>query len=153
MTPADEDINRKILFNRLHSDEPLSTTMLGLVLLQGDPPYVPFAGDGDNHLLPGNQVLVFKVVHVLCYLGPPQVTIFLFEFPQLILDYVVDLLITCQDFCQFIDDLHEPGMLVLYGLHLEPCKFLELLLEDGLGLYLGDGEPQNEVLTRFSGRR
>ena len=134
----------------LHLDAPAALAAPGLELVRGErgPLDVAARGVDDGHVLFLDQVLGPQFGDgLVADLGPPLVAVLLLDLLELLDDDREDELLVLEDAPQLGDPLLQGGVLLLDLEPLELGQPLELELEDGLGLDLGQPELLHQPLA------
>src|SRR5215217_5738693 len=145
----DEEVIDVIALFQLHPGDAHPAATLLAERVDGDALEVAAVGDGDNHLLLGDEVLDLEV-HAL--LGrdrrPALVGVGRPDLAQLLLHYAVNLRLVGQHAFEVLDLLLQVLVLALHLLALHRGETLQPEVEDGLGLTLGELEVLHEVVAR-----
>src|SRR5262249_30231837 len=146
---SDEEMADEILFSRAHADASLAAAALRTVGRDRGPLDVARVGDGDRHVLVGDQVLDAELTALVDDLGPAPVGELVADALQLGHDQLNEQLLAGQDRAEALDRLHQLDELVEDLLAFQPRQPLELHVEDGLRLGLRELEVRLEPLARL----
>ncbi len=146
---GDEQVNDALLLLGLHPQQPLATAVLLLVGVERQPLDVAVAGDHDDHLLIGYEVLDVQLPVVDEDLGLAVITVALPHLQQLALDDGHDLADVGQDLLEPADRLLELGVLLAQLLDLQSGEGAQAHLQDGLGLDIVQLEALHEPEARL----
>ena len=141
-----EDVLGPVLLAGPGSGHPTSTPPLRAVGGQRNALDVPEMGDGDDHILVGDEVLHVEVTGRAGHdLGAPRVRELLPDLGDLVLNHLVEAGRALQDVPEALDLLDERQVLVVQLLSLEAGKALQTHLEDGVGLGLAQIEAGHQI--------
>ena len=140
----------EVLLARAHADAPLAAAALRAVGRDRRPLDVAGVGDGDRHVLVGDQILDAELAALLdeCRCGARRE-----YFSRIAFSSVDDdrhqQLFARQNRAQPLDGLHQLGELVEDLLALEAGEALQLHVEDRLRLELRQRELRHQAFARF----
>ena len=126
---------------------PAPAALLGAVEADRVALHVAEVRDGDHHLLLGDEVLGGEVGGLGLDLGAPLVAEELLHLHQLADDHLEEHLLAAQDLLEPGHQLLHLGQLVEDLLPLQAGEALQLHLQDGLGLELGEAEARHQALA------
>ena len=139
---GDEQVLDRVLLARDVADDPLAAAMLAAVGGDRLALDVAAAGDRDDDVLVGDEVLVGHLAAgVVGDPRPPLAGVLLLQLGELVLDDLADPGRVGEDVLELGDELDDREVLVLDLLALEGGQAGEPHVEDGLGLELGQVEP------------
>ncbi len=125
MGRGDEQVLEKILFLDVHADDADAATALLAVCIERQALDVTGVGDGNDHVLFGDQVLDVEVVLSGSDQGAPFVGVHLPDLKELFLDEFVDLGLIGEDALEPGDAFHQVLVLFLDLVALETGELLE----------------------------
>ncbi len=149
MRQGDEHVDDEVLLLGLHAHQADAAAALLLVRVQRNALDVTVLGDGDHHVLVGDEVLVLQVPGVHDDVGVTLVAVLLLQLEDLGLDDGHDAPFVGQDVLQVRDLDLELGELGAERLDLQPGKLLQPHVQDGLGLLLVDLQSDHQALARL----
>ena len=131
---GDEEVLDLVLFFEVHAGDADAAALL--LAVGGDRQALDVAGlgDGDHHLLLGDEVFDVDVALVGHDLGAAVVVVEALDLAQLALDDAVDGVFVAEQLAQLLDAREQAGVLFLDLVALEAGELLEPQVEDGLGL-------------------
>jgi len=133
-------VTDEILFTRAHPDAPFTSATLCTVSRDGGPLDVAGIGDGDRHVLVGNQVLDPQLARFFDDHGTALVAVLLTDFSQFVQHHLHQQFVTRQDGAEPFDRLQQFGQLVDDLLPLQSRQALQLHVENRLRLKLRELE-------------
>ncbi len=140
----DEEMVDVVIVLQLHAAQALPAAALGAIRRDRQALDVALVGDGDDHLLLGDEVLQVDVAFAGHDLRAPLVGVALADLQQLGSDQRIDAALVAQDRAQ----LGDAGLqLVVLGLDLAGLELREPLqaqVQDGARLDLGEVEPAHQ---------
>src|SRR3990170_3768495 len=140
-----EEVGDKILLFGGHAHLPLAAPLLYLEQARRVPLYIAAAGDGDDHVLLGYEVLEGYLACLIDYLGAPFVAEPLPYFLELVYDDGHEKSFAREYLLEARYQLQYVLILLDYLVPLEGGKPLEPHVEDGLRLYLRELEVCDEA--------
>ncbi len=129
-----------ILFARAHADAPFAAAPLGAIGGDRRPLDVAGVGDGNRHVLVGDQVFDPELTALVDDLGAAVVAELVADGLQLVDDELDQQLLARQNRAQPLDRLHQLDQLVEDLLALQAGQALQLHVEDRLCLQLRELE-------------
>ena len=142
----DEQVLDRVLLARDVPDDALAAAVLAAVRVDRLALDVATAGDRDDDVLVGDEVLVGHLAaRVVRDLRPALAGVLALQLDELVADDAHDAGRVGEDVLELGDELDDREVLVLDLLALERGQAGQPHVEDGLGLQLGQVEPLHEV--------
>ena len=148
---GDEKVLDEILLARLHAEPPLAPAALLPVSGERRALQIPGVRHRDHRVFVGDQVFELDFRLLLDNLRFARVAVFLLHLLELVDDHLFQDLLARQDFLVPGDLLLQVVVLLLDLVALERGQALQLELEDGLRLPLGEVETRHQAGARFLG--
>ncbi|VWM13599.1 Uncharacterised protein [Collinsella intestinalis] len=145
MGAGDEHLVDDVVFLEVDAGNALAAALLGAIRLDRDALDVAGVGDGDNHVLVGNEVLDVEVLLGAGDLGATLVAELAGDLAHLLLDHAEDLLLMRKQVLVVGDRATQALELLLDLVALQAGEAAELHLEDGRGLLGGKAKALDEA--------
>ena len=131
---GDEEVLDLVLLLEVHAGDADAAPLLLAVGGHGQALHVAGLGDGDRHLLLGDEVLEVDLALVRHDLGAAVVVVEALDLEQLVLDEGEDGVLVAEQRAQLLDARQQAGVLFLDLVALETGELLEPQVEDRLRL-------------------